>query len=125
MQCEACKAEVHPVQEMLPNGAGFTNRCPRLECGAPMARIEPRNVVGDEVQGPLMAFVAPGFPETIKVTVPEPDRSASTTAQSDMVATIRERLMFVESQLANVDKLQAEARRLRAMIAAVEALDAN
>lgn len=55
MICQACKHDVHPVQEMTPTAddgtggrgggfGGFVTRCPRTECGVPMMPVEPKTV---------------------------------------------------------------------------------
>jgi hypothetical protein len=123
---------VHPVQEMTTTGA-FINRCPRNECGVPMPAAQVRNVVGDQViemsigTEPALPLQSVGdsnyFPMAPTPQKPEPvsDKEFS-DANADIAAMARNRLAKIEPQ---INSLQAEARRLRAMIAAVEALDAN
>jgi hypothetical protein len=126
MICAACQENVHPVQELQVNGRGFSNRCPRVECGAPMPVVEPRDVQAD---GSVNAAVREPGPSPralavaaapVSVIVEQP-----AVASLDILGSARARLSTIEQQLASVDKLQAEARRLRAMIAAAEAAESN
>ncbi len=124
MICQACMEDVHPVQELQANGRGFSNRCPRVECGAPLPVVAPRDVQAD---GSVNAASVAPKPAATRQPIQSAERTqpAASEPPGDILGAARARLATVEAQLANVDKLQAEARRLRAMIAAAEAAESN
>lgn len=128
MICDACNENVHPVQEMRANGRGFQTKCPRLECGSPMPEIEHIEVMAPKeapVPTPAMVAVAEvtrAFDEHVRLP---PTRVPISDAPNDLVAMSRARLSEIELRLSEHDRLQTEARRLRAMIAAAEATESN
>jgi hypothetical protein len=58
------------------------------------------------------------------VAAPVPSPSAP-DAPVDFFDQVRARLVAIDAQVADLEKLKAEARKLRAMLAAAEAADAN
>lgn len=115
-------ADVHPVQEMKPNGRGFQSKCPKLECGSPMpefTRVEimapPETTVTQTAETPAEHR---GVPLRYELSTAQP-------VENDLVAMSRARLVAVELRLSELPRLEAEARRLRAMIAAADATETN
>lgn len=176
MQCAACQAEVHPVKEMFGPGH-FVSKCPRAECGAPMADApmvtahpnlndELANLRNEEamlsgiatpsdehlrqlgwVRQQIARLTAPAKPalalayEFSSQPVPEVMRHVETlsavrpsaaqapqVSQSepvDFLDQVRARLVAIDAQVAGLEKLKAEGRKLRAMLDAAEAAEAN
>ena len=122
MICTGCNENVHPVQELRANGRGFHTKCPRVECGAPMPEIEHIEVQAPKDEPQLAEHVIPVAP------YPQPQLTAPQSAPvqgTDILSMSRARLVQIEMRLAETDKLQSEARKLRAMIAAAEAIETN
>ncbi len=55
MLCSSCQLDVHPVQEMTANGAGFVSKCPTEGCGAAMER-PPVNTVSSSIESEITAL---------------------------------------------------------------------
>jgi hypothetical protein len=168
MICDVCQHDVHPVREMFERNK-FVSKCPRHECGAPMADDVPVSVSpnrddelahlrseieilsgiatpSDEHLAQLGAVrqrlarlenpappmprlavqpVITELPSTGRIAPPLPPSPAVAGAPVDFLDQVRQRLLVIDEQIAGLEKLKAEGRKLRAMLAAAEAADAN
>lgn len=127
MNCPGCNTDVHPVQELQQNGRTMLSRCPRVECGTPMAMPPAVEVMLQDGAGlgvvRIEAQAAPATMPRSPIAYAIGASAEHSATPTDFIGQARERLASIEQQLVALEGLQREARKLRAMIAAADAAD--
>jgi hypothetical protein len=117
-------AELQGLQNELDMLSGVEN--PNAEERQSLMWVRQRiaRLKSPPVPAPALVAVAPILSAARPVAVPVPSPSAP-DAPVDFFDQVRARLVAIDAQVADLEKLKAEARKLRAMLAAAEAADAN
>lgn len=109
MICQACNREQHPFQ-VFTLGRGMVAHCSFEDCGA--------GVPTERDQNSEAAEVAP-------IAVASATASPSSAEPLDVIALASARLTFVRCKVAQLRSFEREEKKLQALLAAAEILDAD